>query len=676
MSAPKTVNTRISNKHDYEANWNKATTFVPLAGELIVYDADVDAPEAVRGNNTKSRIKVGDGITAVQSLPFITGDIQIPITHKELVQLRDGRGLIPGAYYRITDYLCTSSQTGTAATNGCKFDIIVQALSESTLSEDAKADFTLEQGLDRYRIKQQYVTDDYTLRSELITIFGYELVDTNDSSSYTRSISDRYLGEYDYLPNNLDMHVPVLYFVESSGEYAGEADYGEEFFYDGYVLLDNMLCDRWRKIEHNLGDGGFTWESESKAYLYTNQIVEYIYNPPAWSLKYCLDNDITRFAWAQTGQTIINCSSQFGGNCYLTRQPDYDKNDQESYIFAWGTSEDANNGDPTNFIYTETDTIVDGDPVATFAGVIHGYANVISGRGVVYYLKDEHGNECPYDFKNMLFLRAPDWQSEHASFMRNLGIAQDSIHWFYTFSWVNEAMISEDLTLRQDLCSDDGLYYGTKSNKILTKYREDIGQFSLPCNVFVASAATDNGFFNGCTENTLLNACEYNSISCSGAIQNTFECGCRNNTLDLGSSNNTFALACAYNVLGSNCFGNSFSAGCSFNIIGDGSSRNSLGTGCYQINIAKTHRNNTIYDGCEGIYLEASRCIVGKLNRHLNILDTATTPANTIKKYIIEIKPGIKGISNVDRKTLEISEWPESSYIIFEPNNTTHIILD
>lgn len=64
--ATKNLKTRIQNKHDTEANWAKATTFKPLAGELIIYDKD--------SNNAKPRFKIGDGITTVTSLPFVAID--------------------------------------------------------------------------------------------------------------------------------------------------------------------------------------------------------------------------------------------------------------------------------------------------------------------------------------------------------------------------------------------------------------------------------------------------------------------------------------------------------------------------------------------------------------------------------------------------------------------------
>lgn len=62
--AEKTLKTRIINKHDTEANWNKATSFVPKAGEVIIYEAD--------STYSYPRIKVGDGTTAVTALPFST----------------------------------------------------------------------------------------------------------------------------------------------------------------------------------------------------------------------------------------------------------------------------------------------------------------------------------------------------------------------------------------------------------------------------------------------------------------------------------------------------------------------------------------------------------------------------------------------------------------------------
>lgn len=61
-------NTRIQLKHDTEANWLKAINFIPKAGEMIIYDADDANP---------IRIKVGDGTTKVNELPFQGSNVVI-----------------------------------------------------------------------------------------------------------------------------------------------------------------------------------------------------------------------------------------------------------------------------------------------------------------------------------------------------------------------------------------------------------------------------------------------------------------------------------------------------------------------------------------------------------------------------------------------------------------------
>lgn len=66
MASEKTLNTRFQNKHDIEANWNKATNFIPKVGEMIVYDKD--------SNFNYPRIKIGDGSANVINLPFINTD--------------------------------------------------------------------------------------------------------------------------------------------------------------------------------------------------------------------------------------------------------------------------------------------------------------------------------------------------------------------------------------------------------------------------------------------------------------------------------------------------------------------------------------------------------------------------------------------------------------------------
>ena len=62
--AQKNINARFQNKHDVEASWLNLTNFIPLQGEFIIYDPDE--------NYTHPRVKVGDGVSDINALPFIT----------------------------------------------------------------------------------------------------------------------------------------------------------------------------------------------------------------------------------------------------------------------------------------------------------------------------------------------------------------------------------------------------------------------------------------------------------------------------------------------------------------------------------------------------------------------------------------------------------------------------
>jgi hypothetical protein len=75
MANEKTVKARQRQKTDTTANWDKAAAFVPLKGEMIVYQ---DA-------NASAKFKIGDGVTLLKNLDFVSGglnssDIDITLT--------------------------------------------------------------------------------------------------------------------------------------------------------------------------------------------------------------------------------------------------------------------------------------------------------------------------------------------------------------------------------------------------------------------------------------------------------------------------------------------------------------------------------------------------------------------------------------------------------------------
>ena len=93
-------NSRLVQKHDTEANWKLAVDFVPLLGELIIYDTDAQY--------TYQRFKIGNGTTAINNLPFI---IYNPIwsgTYAEYL-VADAAGLIP-----VGTIVCLTDDEGTS----------------------------------------------------------------------------------------------------------------------------------------------------------------------------------------------------------------------------------------------------------------------------------------------------------------------------------------------------------------------------------------------------------------------------------------------------------------------------------------------------------------------------------------------------------------------------------
>lgn len=77
MSA--TVNTRLQLKRDTTQHWNEALGFIPLEGEIIIYNDYTTIQKEVNGvvkTVQVPAIKVGDGMAYVQDLPFVNEDLR------------------------------------------------------------------------------------------------------------------------------------------------------------------------------------------------------------------------------------------------------------------------------------------------------------------------------------------------------------------------------------------------------------------------------------------------------------------------------------------------------------------------------------------------------------------------------------------------------------------------
>ena len=182
-------------------------------------------------------------------LDNLTFDSLIKLTYDELVTLRNNAELISGMKYRIIDYVTITSQQNTQSANH-QFDIIVEALSEDTLSENAKA--CLHDGdtyfsennakLEAWELK--YCLDNDTSRfawaAKANTVVNSKNVNIIDTLITDNEFNEPFLPDYyiyvDTAGNNFNEYVP-----EEDGMRDGDffIEYGRETSPDG---LENQLC--------------------------------------------------------------------------------------------------------------------------------------------------------------------------------------------------------------------------------------------------------------------------------------------------------------------------------------------------------------------------------------------------------------------------------------------------
>ena len=75
------VKSRVVHKMDTAEHWSKAVGFVPLRGEMIIYESE--------SASKPHRFKIGDGVTPVTELPFMDQ------ADKEYGNIIDGGQILP-----------------------------------------------------------------------------------------------------------------------------------------------------------------------------------------------------------------------------------------------------------------------------------------------------------------------------------------------------------------------------------------------------------------------------------------------------------------------------------------------------------------------------------------------------------------------------------------------------
>lgn len=291
----------------------------------------------------------------------------------------------------------------------------------------------------------------------------------------------------------------------------------------------------------------------------------------AWKIWYCIDNDNTRFEWASNGNsvTVIDSSDNqitctYAGTTIIGGTLYYLWKDDGSALggdYVATTNRNPEVGDNTLEISADkTDITLD-----YFGRIVN---TTISGKGVIYRMIDEHGNDCPYDFKNIQFYRklGTDNQTWSVISSDNTGVP------CYTFSSVGNGSNPEFTDM--SLAASNNVYSNV-INKYIKGYKQTLNNIC-----FFGDNCYRNSFGNNCYENTFKSNCTYNTFG-NKCYSNTFGIDCYSNTFGNYCYSNDFGIDCYSNSFKDECYSNSFGDHCKYNSFGEGCNTNELEDGCY-----------------------------------------------------------------------------------------------
>ena len=437
--------------------------------------------------NSEQEINVNqvDGIVSIINISDISKKLDkiIEINHADLFALRDSSQLIPGQKYRIIDYITTTSQENTRSAEH-QFDIIVTALNECTLSEEAQAIqhsndeyfsssnlsawklwYCLDNDTNRFlwagNVKvgeiehKSYDSSKCIINSELIdgnafiTPFNFESCvwidgdnDGNIPYDAPQHDIDELIYEWGHFTDENGVNQLCIYKSEARYyEEEGQPDYGDKYLYRGVVNVDGTEYDYWQK-----------WDDISKG-VDVNFSGDYVY--------------------ATTKRIVSN---------------------PEAYRVTIETED------------------------------IYG-----PGKGVIYRMIDEWNNDVPYDFKNIQF-KCPVDTSKHP-------------YYYYTFaSGDKEANTDYSLNITNKCYSNTIKEYITDGKRrlnciILFGSSCHSNTFGINCysNVFFGSSCFSNTFGIGCYSNFFHDYC----------YKNTFGNYCHENNFGRYGAHNTLGNSCS-----------------------------------------------------------------------------------------------------------------------------------
>ena len=469
------------------------------------------------------------------------------VTYSELVELKNNSSLKPGTKYRITDY-STIVEKAEITSAGHDFDIVVEALDENTLSEIAYAkcssNITYIEG---NKIgKCVYWDNDFYYLYNNWQIWNkndmpYALKQVIPSNAVVRrNIASNNTSTIISLPKGrVKIKIAVRNHrnkgYNSALTYAATC-YGVDICPD---TLNDTNSDTWTNdiVAYDYHAKTYVFDKEHNNVSDTE--FEYILNvPEAGNYKLCVIVDDTDDVFMNNSKDNRVELGVYGETYELTEQLNTYFNNCN--LNAWELKYCLDN-DTNRFDWANS-----------------------SGKGVIYYMKDEHDNIAPYDFKNIL------------------------INGLYTFNYQING-ISYDGSVKygnkcfgNKLCSDSTDESGTNKPGLPKIIFKNTSENALCKYNVLSNNAWNISFGSGCYYNEFIGKCENISLG-NDCFMNVFHEDCTDNTLKDGCTNNTFGNSCTNNKLGFRCSHNIFGNNCSNNNFyeAEGSSHNTFGNICF-----------------------------------------------------------------------------------------------
>ena len=305
-------------------------------------------------------------------------------------------------------------------------------------------------------------------------------------------------------------------------------------------------------------------------------------NLSAWKIWYCLDNDSTRFAWADSTN----------GKGVIYRMIDEWNNDVP-YDFK-------------NIQFARDWSVI--APDSGLAGTIYCYTFSVFLDG---FSEDATANDESVKAKECIESDGEGFFGNNKITLRNADVYLLNDIIFFT-NWGNNNIKHYNNTF------GNGCYSITFGGDCYSN------AFRGECysNTF-GDGCYSNTFGNGCSNNTFRDSCYSNTFG-NGCSNNTFggDCysitfgkSCSNNTFGDGCSNNTFGGDCYSNTFGNYCYYNTFRGSCSNNTFGNYCYFNTFGNNCKYIKFSSTSSATTKYnyyqqnhfgDGCKFILFKGT----------------------------------------------------------------------